>query len=396
MTKRARDEEEDVEIGPSEPEILRLVAARESARQARRFDEADQVREQLRSMGVELYDKDKSWRSKDGRRGSMFTAGPVECVLSDHEIEARVQQREEARKSKDWDMADRLREDLRSNGVELNDREMTWRTATGRQGTYSGMQPAAHMSGSQIRRLIAERERHRSTQDFESADAVRQQLQAMGVEVYDNERLWRCSDGRQGFIITGGAEVDCYLSDDEIQSQVLARERMRSMKEWDKADAIRDELRRVGCELLDTTKMWCTTDGRSGTYTGVPLMTQQSPVTTPKAPSSTRVALAQQAAAHALQQAGVRVPSYAHGAGNGATNGIGAIGGGNMFSSNTIGTFTDASIQALIRGRERARERHDWVSADAIRTDLRSHGVEVWDKDKIWRAKDGRNGYIDA
>eukprot|EP00414_Alexandrium_minutum_P011858 CAMPEP_0113833004 /NCGR_PEP_ID=MMETSP0328-20130328/7678_1 /TAXON_ID=39455 /ORGANISM="Alexandrium minutum" /LENGTH=77 /DNA_ID=CAMNT_0000801249 /DNA_START=29 /DNA_END=259 /DNA_ORIENTATION=- /assembly_acc=CAM_ASM_000350 len=71
-SKRARLDSGE---GPTEMEILRLVAQRESMRQARRFPESDAIREELRSMGVELYDKEKEWRCRDGRRGMLFTAG---------------------------------------------------------------------------------------------------------------------------------------------------------------------------------------------------------------------------------------------------------------------------------------------------------------------------------
>merc|ERR1719461_2380235 len=97
---------------PSEAEILRLVAQRQSFRQARRFAESDSIREELRSMGVEVYDKEKEWRSRDGRRGMLFTAGPMECALSDQEIQELVREREEARRQKDWDRADAIRDDL--------------------------------------------------------------------------------------------------------------------------------------------------------------------------------------------------------------------------------------------------------------------------------------------
>ena len=36
---------------------------------------------------VEAFDKEKAWRTQDGRRGFLFTAGPIECSLSDHEIQ---------------------------------------------------------------------------------------------------------------------------------------------------------------------------------------------------------------------------------------------------------------------------------------------------------------------
>ncbi|CAK0788982.1 unnamed protein product, partial [Prorocentrum cordatum] len=65
-------------------------------------------------------------------------------------------------------------------------------------------------------------------------------------------------------------------------------------------------------------------------------------------------------------------------------------------SSPSAATLTDAAIVALVAGRESARDRHDWQAADAIRNDLRSHGVDVWDKEKVWRANDGRAGMIGA
>lgn len=49
--KRARLDE-----SPSEEDILRLLCQRESLRQARRFSESDAIREELRAMGIELFD----------------------------------------------------------------------------------------------------------------------------------------------------------------------------------------------------------------------------------------------------------------------------------------------------------------------------------------------------
>eukprot|EP00933_Yihiella_yeosuensis_P043016 TRINITY_DN37718_c0_g1_i1.p1 TRINITY_DN37718_c0_g1~~TRINITY_DN37718_c0_g1_i1.p1 ORF type:complete len:365 (+),score=68.21 TRINITY_DN37718_c0_g1_i1:93-1187(+) len=340
-----------------EAEILRLVAQRESARQARNFQESDAIREELRNMGVDLFDKEKEWRSRDGRRGTLFTAGPSECPLSDMEIQDRIQQREEARRSKDFGRADSIRDELRSLGVEVNDKESLWRTSSGRGCTFSGAPLPAGGSFTpvdEIKRLINERERLRASQDFVNADEVRRQLSAMGVEVFDNEKRWRASDGTTGAIIAGGHEVsNCSLTDYEIITRVRQREDARAQKDFGTADSIRDELRRNGVDLVDKDKTWISTDGRSGHYSGgaapAPMMN--------------------------MQQAG----GYGMQAGTGMNYGM---------------TWTDASIAALVNGRERARARHDWQAADAIRNDLRSHGVEVFDREKMWRANDGRQGMI--
>eukprot|EP00928_Gymnodinium_smaydae_P079514 TRINITY_DN6341_c0_g1_i1.p1 TRINITY_DN6341_c0_g1~~TRINITY_DN6341_c0_g1_i1.p1 ORF type:complete len:378 (-),score=102.70 TRINITY_DN6341_c0_g1_i1:109-1242(-) len=361
-----------IEGGLSNEEILTLVAQRAAHREDRRFAEADAIREQLRGHGVEIYDKDKEWRCNDGRRGPLFTAGPTECVLQDMEIQARVGMREEARKNKDFAQADRIRDELRALGVELVDRENVWRTSTGRCGTYSGapMKQVVALDANMIKNMVADRERFRAMQDFDAADDMRRQLREMGVEVFDNERIWKSNDGQQGVIITGGnKEGVCLMSEYDIVTRVAQREEARSQKNWTLADSIRDELRFNGVELLDNQKMWCAADQRQGTYaaaTGAPptmMMAQPPPL------SDSLSLFTQQLARQAAQAVPTQAPS------------VGL-------------TFSDASIAALISGREVARENRDFEGADAIRTDLRSHGVECWDKERIWRANDGRSGQI--
>eukprot|EP00411_Alexandrium_monilatum_P014398 CAMPEP_0175272072 /NCGR_PEP_ID=MMETSP0093-20121207/46238_1 /TAXON_ID=311494 /ORGANISM="Alexandrium monilatum, Strain CCMP3105" /LENGTH=452 /DNA_ID=CAMNT_0016566853 /DNA_START=1 /DNA_END=1359 /DNA_ORIENTATION=+ len=405
--------------GPSESEILRLVAQRESMRQARRFAESDAIREELRSMGVELYDKEKEWRCRDGRRGMLFTAGPIECTLSDVDIQEMIREREEARKQRDWERADGLRDDLRSKGVELDDKEGLWRTSSGRSGTYSGM-PASNINGATVRKLVAERERLRAAQDFDAADELRRQLGALGVEIFDNERLWRTADGQQGVIITGGHEVDCLLGDSEISSRVGQREEARSAKNWAQADSIRDELRSNGVELLDNQRVWCTTDGRHGSYSGLatpppsaaplgavgaisrpnPLSTTPVGAAVGALPTVSSNMAAQVAAGLAAllapqvqrQQQQQAASVVAPPAGPGSQALQGRMPSSAVTSTPSAQTFSTASIIALVAGREKAREKHDWEAADAIRADLRSHGVDVWDKEKLWRANDGRSG----
>lgn len=423
----------DVGGGPSEADILRLVSQRESFRQARRFSESDAIREELRAMGVELYDKEKEWRSRDGRRGTLFTAGSQECHLSDMEIQSFVAQREDARKAKDWARADQFRDELRQNGVELDDKENIWRTAGGRMGRYDqskgGMMqgmpqqqqqpmqqmpqmqqqpmqfsdgaigampssnPVSNGGGGQlgvpaIRKLVADRERLRASMDFEAADELRRQLQGYGVEIFDNERIWRCNDGSQGVIISGGFEGDCMLSDADIMYQVSQREAARSAKDWGQADMVRDELRRNGVELIDQQKVWVTTDGRQGGYNGnQAAVTIGAPMHAPCGGGcggqQGGMIMGQQMMPQQQQQFMHATPSTSSSPLNSAVT-----------TNPSTMTFKTSSIVALIQGRERARENHDWAAADDIRSDLRAHGVDVWDKEKVWRSNDGRSGPI--
>jgi len=193
----------------------------------------------------------------------------------------------------------------------------------------------------------------------------------MGVEIFDNERVWRATDGQRGVIITGGHEVDCLLSDYDIQARVEQREDARSSKDFNMADSIRDDLRRSGIELMDGQRMWVTTDGRQGTYRGTAVQTPT--LTTHGAHGMSTFLPLQQVVHHAV------IPGLPASA---VTNNPAPM------------AFSTASIVALVAGREQCRDSRDWSGADEIRQDLRSHGVDVWDKEKVWRANDGRNGTI--
>ena len=51
-------------------------------------------------------------------------------------------------------------------------------------------------------------------------------------------------------------------------------------------------------------------------------------------------------------------------------------------------------IAALVAQREQARRNRDYAAADALRTRLRTSGVDILDREKLWRAADGRTGAI--
>eukprot|EP00811_Abedinium_folium_P027636 NODE_4213_length_1920_cov_7.063581.p1 GENE.NODE_4213_length_1920_cov_7.063581~~NODE_4213_length_1920_cov_7.063581.p1 ORF type:complete len:407 (-),score=147.25 NODE_4213_length_1920_cov_7.063581:482-1702(-) len=377
------------EPGPSEAEILQMAAQRESLRKQRRFAESDQIREELRSMGVELNDRDKEWHSQDGRTGVLFTAGPHECTLSDAEILGKVKEREEARRMKDFGRADELRDELRENGVELDDRESAWRTSGGRAGTYAGgATPVTRRTTSAaVQKIVAERERLRAAQDFEGADELRRKLAGLGVDLFDNERVWRSRDGQQGVIVSGGHEVDCALSNSDIAARVAQREEARNAKDWGHADSIREELRMYGVEMVDHHKVWRTTDGRHGSYGGSGVNAQLTHVSTPAHSSSKSgggsfAMMAQQQLQHHHSRPTTPTTSMPISTSRAPTPAPGAP------------RLSDATIEALVAGRERMRDKHDWQAADAIRQDMRTHGVDVWDREKVWCASDGRSGAI--
>ena len=60
------------------------------------------------------------------------------CSVPDAEIMASIAKREQARRDKDFATADALRTALREKGVDVFDKDRTWRTTDGRRGTVDG------------------------------------------------------------------------------------------------------------------------------------------------------------------------------------------------------------------------------------------------------------------
>lgn len=434
----------------SEATILELVAERDRLRQEKKYRDGDKVREHLRSLGVEINDKERIWKSYDGRSGTLFVKGSGATAISDHEIQDYIAQREEARAEKDWARADQLRDELRGYGVECDDKSRTFRTSQGRVGTYvasvSGTDNVQNMSEDQIKFMVAAREKARAAQDFQAADEQRRQLQKLGIEVFDQERMWKSSDGRQGTIMTAGREIDrCFLSDSEIESRVKVREKARAMKDWQKADELRDELRALGVECADPERVWRTADGRQGSYG--PLYGEEREAKGSKGKGKggggkgqwqateqwqDPMQWAQQTMAKWMQKQMAQQTS-----GTGDTGVWAAQPGHNSWADSgsvsstgkgfdpwsvkqeepwlnsvkhepqsqpqsALGPEADstklskAAIEALVAGREEARTMRDFSGADAIRQDLRDHGVELLDEQRIWKSSDGQGGLIHA
>jgi len=73
---------------------------------------------------------------KGGYGGPPSGGGGGGGGLSESDIERLLQDREDARRGRDYDSADRIRDELRAGGVNIDDKESTWRTNDGRSGTY--------------------------------------------------------------------------------------------------------------------------------------------------------------------------------------------------------------------------------------------------------------------
>ena len=202
-------------------DVQALLKKREEARKAKDWTTADALRTELRALGVQLFDQEGVWKGADGNMG-MYTSGK----LADGGIKLMLDAREAARKAKDFALADSIREDLRARGLQISDDEKKWTsTESGRSGYFGGKQPpvyamlpqfgmppgfgAAGMapggapppsSEADILYLVAQREIARMSNDWGTADRLRDTLRAAGINLSDNDHTWTAADGRSGTI----------------------------------------------------------------------------------------------------------------------------------------------------------------------------------------------------
>lgn len=126
--------------GVAIPDLRRLLQEREAARREKDYTSADRIRNELKQKGVTVDDRTQIWQSIDGRSGPMHEYGNVVYGAgegpgsggggggggynesrpgeppSDGELHALLEQRESARKGRDYATSDRIRDDLRARG----------------------------------------------------------------------------------------------------------------------------------------------------------------------------------------------------------------------------------------------------------------------------------------
>lgn len=214
-------------MGADNVDIMRLVVQREQARQQKDWALADNFRERLAALGVTLFDKNSSWKAADGRSGRIpsFTevengGGNADVVMqamedkannipappvysSDSEegqIKNLIQQREQARGSKDFTRSDQIRDELKGMGVDIYDKDKIWKSKSGLCGVVLGYRTGNSPCPTdvEISTLVQQREKARQTSDWTMGDMIRDELKQWGVSIYDKDKVWKCSDGRSG------------------------------------------------------------------------------------------------------------------------------------------------------------------------------------------------------
>eukprot|EP00933_Yihiella_yeosuensis_P024973 TRINITY_DN1935_c0_g1_i1.p1 TRINITY_DN1935_c0_g1~~TRINITY_DN1935_c0_g1_i1.p1 ORF type:complete len:404 (+),score=109.09 TRINITY_DN1935_c0_g1_i1:77-1288(+) len=291
----------------SEAQIKYLIQQREQARANKDFAQSDSIRDNLKGMGVELFDKDKLWKCPSlGLQGAIigFRSGGHQGP-TDMEISTLVVQREKARQANDYALSDKIRDELRAHGVEIRDKDKIWKAADGRQGPVpnwmqigGGVQPQMPQMGYQ-QQMMAPQQQFQGrggggVQDQlmqaamaasqNPATAARtlqliQQASGGGAQMQrpmGQPRTTQSFGGGCGGGVAGGELQQALGTIQQCQSQgrspadyeitwlVQVREKLRQSKDFSSADALRNALRPLGIELYEKEKRWTCNDGRQG------------------------------------------------------------------------------------------------------------------------------------
>jgi len=363
---------------------------REQARLAKDWGLADAVRERLTAAGVTLFDKTNAWRTSDGRSGRIPTWSEIEAGhtaesiiqqtddktvpfpagdSTEAQIKYMVQMREQARAAKDWAQSDKLRDELKAMGVEVFDKDKMWRSKTGLSGVIIGFRGSAGPTDMEISVLVVQRERARQSSDFSTADMIRDELKKVGVDINDKEKCWRASDGRVGAIPSWASIIGS--TDGPSPSPVVNAAAYAAPT--NSSPGVGGDLRN---QIIQAA-----------------LVNAQNPVT-----AARTLQLLQQAAGGAAPSSGPSKPKPTQAVLPTASRPNADLSEALSFANQCQASgrhASDGEITWLIEIREKLRQNKEFANADEVRNALRnSLGVELYEKEKRWITNDGRQGSI--
>eukprot|EP00928_Gymnodinium_smaydae_P032999 TRINITY_DN23756_c0_g3_i1.p1 TRINITY_DN23756_c0_g3~~TRINITY_DN23756_c0_g3_i1.p1 ORF type:complete len:991 (+),score=166.49 TRINITY_DN23756_c0_g3_i1:95-3067(+) len=421
--------------------VQKRAFEREEARKAGDYDLGDKIRDELMAMGVTLFDKTHMFVLANGRQGSYdlalqaSIAPPQNTAPTDPQLFSLVQkrtlEREEARRSSDYQTSDAIRDELVQLGVRLDDKTHTFVLPDGSQGSYDlsnkSSTPGPPVSGSaaspsfqHVHQICLEREQARKDQDYAQSDRIRQKLEGMGVRLDDKTHTFFMPDGSRGSYdlhthtpqtVTASAASQPLISFEGVRAKCLQREEARKRGDYMTSDQIRDELNRHGVHLEDKQHTFTTPDGRKGSYS-----LNDAPSAPPVVQQSGPAAHLGYAQAAQAAHAAAYYQMYPHLAGQpmayyptmpGPPGGMlpGAPPGGMPpppppmgAPPGAVGRPRSASMDHVRQyciQREEVRKNGDYKTADLMRSELTAMGVRLEDKTHTFFLPDGSSGSYD-
>jgi len=268
--------------------VTALVNERQKFKEVREYEKADAIREGLRTkFNVLIDDKLKQWSvggffgaehqaqremmEAFNQRGYVKSGSSKPLPAEDEEyIQAKIDERQEAKRDRDFDTADRIREALEAKyDLMVNDKMKMWSIggdfgADGGprkpRGAYTrrGGGDLSEEDLETITKLLAERFNAKKARDFYTSDDIRDRLRTdYNIVIDDKSNEWHVVN--ENYVqakVPGGAELDDEQVE-KITALIEERKQCKAARQYDRADAIRDELTGDFYVVLDDrTKEW--------------------------------------------------------------------------------------------------------------------------------------------
>lgn len=191
-----------------------------------------------------------------------------ECKLTVEDVESVIRARNKARRSRNFNLADKLLGELTLNGVSLDDKKKLWR-ADGEQcddasiETYEkapNSKPISEEEEAHVCEKLEERSAAKQRKDYDAADELLDELRfLMNVAVDDKKKTWRVTEPFKTMYTYGGQRMQNVPKDSLRQIEQLVRDRSDAKKEknFRRADEILEDLRiHFGVRVDDNKKAW--------------------------------------------------------------------------------------------------------------------------------------------
>lgn len=246
-----------------ERRVESLLVDRNAARAAKRFDQADAIREELTSMGVAVWDRDRAWSAD----GNAPTRDNNYQRASEHGRANNFYRNNQRGRDNDggFDDAPRQRRYAPSPPKEWNEWGHDYSRSEDDQSKSIDGEKLLGINDVLRRRLEAKFER-----DFAQADALLRDglYEKYGVTVNDGQKLWR-ADGQsfeRKYKRVGRSDGD--LDESLIQQLIAERQAARKERNYHQADEILATLHEVhGIVLVDREWTWrYVGDGHDGNF----------------------------------------------------------------------------------------------------------------------------------
>jgi cysteinyl-tRNA synthetase len=250
-------------------EIEELINQRLAARKSRNYQEADNIQNLLKErFNVEINDKKREWRIRShfskNDAGGLITMAATSLPSSNiDEIQALVNERDAARKRRDFQTADEILADLfETYNVQVEDKLRQWSVGgkfnsdgpKGKEWTYL-REDADNLSEEEeqrIHQLLTERKVAQSDRNYDVADRIRDRLmQEFSVRL--NDKLYEWKVVREGYIMSPASSIDSETKA-IIEKKLRDRGTAKMNRDYVSADAIRDELFQIYHVSIDDRK----------------------------------------------------------------------------------------------------------------------------------------------